>query len=204
MRNSVRLGLLASILIAGCVDASDASDSDTLEAAISHAKHARVCNDAGAEVNCHAHVLVDDDAQPLAASGPAGYGPSDLRDAYKITGSGSSGTIIAIVDAYGYPNAEQDLAVYRSTFGLPPCTTANGCFKKVDQNGGTKYPKTDTGWSQEAALDLDMASAMCPNCKLILVEASSASMTNLGQSVNTAVNLGATVVSNSYGGGESS
>jgi len=203
MRTSVRLGLLASLLVAGCMDPSDASDSDTLEAAISHAKHARVCS-GPEEVQCHARVLVDDNLEPLAASGPAGYGPSDLRDAYKISGSGSSTTIIAIVDAYGYPNAEQDLAVYRSTFGLPPCTTANGCFKKVDQNGGSSFPRADTGWSQEAALDLDMASAMCPNCKLILVEAKTPSMTNLGTCVNTAVALGATVVSNSYGGGESS
>ena len=82
---------------------------------------------------------------------------------------------IAIVDAYGYPNAESDLAVYRAQYGLPPCTTANGCFKKVNQNGVQRsYPRDDTGWAQESALDLDMASAMCPGCKLVLVEANSA------------------------------
>jgi subtilase family serine protease len=187
------------------MDPADGSDAGTLEEAIAHAPHAAVCPDGGpGNAHCHARVLVDDAGAPLAASAPAGYGPSDLRSAYNITSSGSSGTIIAIVDAYGYPNAESDLATYRSTFGLPPCTSANGCFRKVDQNGGTNFPRSDTGWSQEAALDLDMASAMCPNCQLILVEASSSSMTNLGTGVNTAVRLGAHVVSNSYGGGESS
>ncbi|HVU30566.1 MAG TPA: S53 family peptidase [Sphingomicrobium sp.] len=134
---------------------------------------------------------------------PSGYGPSDLRSAYKVTTSGTSSYTIAIVDAYGYPNAEKDLAVYRAQYGLPACTTANGCFKKVNQNGvAGSYPRTDTGWSQEQALDLDMASAMCPNCKIILVQASTASLGNLAKAVNTAVAMGANAISNSYGGSE--
>src|SRR5213075_3494493 len=77
--------------------------------------------------------------------------------AYKVTGGGSSGYTIAIVDAYGYANAERDLSVYRAQYGLPPCTTANGCFKKVNQTGAaSSYPRADTGWAQEQALDLDM------------------------------------------------
>ena len=134
---------------------------------------------------------------------PSGYGPADLRSAYGVTSSGTSAYTIAIVDAYGYPNAESDLATYRSQFGLAPCTTANGCFKKVNQNGvAGSYPRTDTGWDQEQALDLDMASAMCPNCKIILVQAASSSLSNLGTAVNTAAKLGANAISNSYGGGE--
>lgn len=133
---------------------------------------------------------------------PSGYGPSDLRSAYKVTGSGSSTYTIAIVDAYGYPNAEADLATYRSQYGLPACTTANGCFKKVNQNGTTAYPRTDTGWDQEQALDLDMASAMCPNCHIILVQATSATFGNLATAENYAA-AHANAVSNSYGGGES-
>ncbi|MGE5184261.1 MAG: peptidase S8, partial [Acidobacteriota bacterium] len=156
------------------------------------------------EMACHAHVVVDASGAPAATTAPTGYGPADLRSAYNITGTGSSIITVAIVDAYGYSNAEADLGVYRSQFGLPACTTANGCFRKVDQNGGTKYPRNNTGWEQETALDLDMVSAMCPTCKILLVEASSSSMTNLGTAVNTAVALGASVVSNSYGGGESS
>jgi subtilase family serine protease len=135
---------------------------------------------------------------------PSGYGPSDLRSAYKVTGTGSSSYTIAIVDAYGYPNAESDLATYRSQYGLPACTTANGCFQKVNQSGvAGNYPRTDTGWDQEQALDLDMASAMCPDCKILLVQASTSSLSNLATAVNTAVSLGADAVSNSYGGGES-
>jgi subtilase family serine protease len=164
-------------------------------------KHAAACAP-GDEMTCHARVIVDDSALPLASAGPSGLVPADLRDAYKVTGTGSSSTIIAIVDAYGYPTAESDLAVYRSQFGLPPCTTANGCFQKVDQRGGTAYPRTDVGWDQEQALDLDMASAMCPSCKLVLVQADTATSANLGASVDTAANMGAHVISNSYGGGE--
>jgi subtilase family serine protease len=157
---------------------------------------------------CHAHVVTNAQGIPMNgkvsrnAATPSGYGPADLQSAYKITGGGSGATI-AIVDAYGYTNAESDLAVYRAQYGLPPCTTANGCFKKVDQNGGKNYPRMDVGWAQESALDLDMASAMCPNCKLVLVEATSATYGNLGTAVRTAAAIpGVTVISNSYGGSE--
>jgi hypothetical protein len=169
-------------------------------------KHAAVCPGPAAPgtARCHSHVVVDKSGHPLATSGPAGYRPSDLRNAYNVTGTGTAGTLIAIVDAYGYPNAESDLAVYRAQFGLPPCTTANGCFRKVNQSGVQgNYPRTNTAWSQETALDLDMASAMCPNCSLLLVEANSNSYLNLALAVNTAEALGAHVISNSYGGAES-
>jgi subtilase family serine protease len=109
---------------------------------------------------------------------------------------------VAIVDAYNDPNAESDLAVYRSTYGLPACTTANGCFHKVDQNGGTSYPRGNTGWAEEISLDLDMVSATCPNCHILLVEAASNSFLNLFAAENTAVRLGANAVSNSYGASE--
>jgi subtilase family serine protease len=114
-----------------------------------------------------------------------------------------SGQVIALVDAFDYPTAESDLAVYRAKFGLPPCTTTNGCLRRVNQNGvAGSYPRYDSGWSQEAALDLDVTSAVCPNCQLILVEASSNSMSDLAAAVDTAANLGATVISNSWGGNE--
>ncbi|MDT7846009.1 S53 family peptidase [Streptomyces justiciae] len=142
------------------------------------------------------------------ATTPSGYGPSDLQDAYGLTSaaaSNGSGETIAIVDAYNDPNAEADLATYRSYYGLSACTTANGCFKKVSQTGSTtSLPSSDTGWSEEISLDLDMASAICPNCNILLVEAKSATMANLGTAVNEAVKLGAKYVSNSYGGSESS
>ena len=114
------------------------------------------------------------------------------------------GQTVAVVDAYDAPTAEVDLNVYRTTYGLPPCTTANGCFTKVNQSGvqGT-YPSVDTGWAQETSLDLDMVSAACPNCHILLVEASNANVINLGIAVDTAVALGAQTISNSYGLSES-
>ncbi|MCL2554791.1 MAG: peptidase S8 [Actinomycetia bacterium] len=138
------------------------------------------------------------------AATPSGYGPSDLQSAYALPSTGGSGATVAIVDAYDDPNAESDLATYRAQYGLPACTTANGCFKKVGQSGTSTLPSADAGWAEEISLDLDMVSATCPSCHILLVEATSATMANLGKSVNTAVSLGAKYVSNSYGGGESS
>ncbi|WP_441249225.1 putative Ig domain-containing protein [Kitasatospora sp. McL0602] len=134
---------------------------------------------------------------------PSGLGPTDLVSAYKLPSSGA-GQTVAIVDANDDPNAESDLAAYRSQYGLPACTTANGCFQKLDQRGGTSYPAADSGWAGEISLDVDMVSAVCPSCHIMLVEADSATMENLGAAVNTAVAKGAKYVSNSYGGGESS
>jgi hypothetical protein len=136
---------------------------------------------------------------------PQGFGPTDLISAYKLPTSGGTGQTVAIVDAQDDPNAEADLGVYRTQYGLPPCTTSNGCFKKVNQNGVQgSYPTADSGWAGEISLDLDMVSAVCPSCKIILVEVTSATTADLGAGVNTAASLGANVISNSYGGPEDS
>jgi len=136
---------------------------------------------------------------------PSGYGPSDLQSAYNLPSNGGSGATVAIVDAYDDPNAESDLAAYRSQYGLPSCTTANGCFEKVSQTGSTtSLPTADSGWAGEISLDLDMVSAVAPNAHILLVEANSSSMSDLGTAVNRAVTMGAKYVSNSYGGSESS
>lgn len=140
-----------------------------------------------------------------AASAPGGLNPNNLQSAYKLpSSSAGSGQTVAIVDAFNDPNAASDLATYRSQFGLPACTTANGCFRQVNENGGTNLPRSNTGWAEEISLDVDMVSAICPNCHILLVEASSASFTDLGTAVNEAVALGANTVSNSYGGSEGS
>ena len=176
--------------------------------------HVEACPQAPAGfARCHAHIVSDSDGRHLtnrfarnarAQLVPQGYAPADLRAAYNITATGSAGTTIAIVDAYGYTKAEDDLAVYRSQFGLPACSSASGCFAKYNENGQkTNLPRMNVGWAQETALDLDMASAMCPNCKIVLVEASSASFADLAAAENEAARLGALVISNSYGGGES-
>jgi subtilase family serine protease len=144
---------------------------------------------------------------PLLVSPPPGsYGPADIQSAYALpSGTAGSGMTVAVVDAYDLPTAEADLAVYRSQYSLPPCTTANGCFRKVNQDGVTgSYPTPNAGWGQEIALDIEMVSATCPNCKILLVEADSANFSDLGPAVNTAVAMGAIAVSNSYGGDEGS
>jgi hypothetical protein len=159
------------------------------------------------QMSCHAIVSTDPATPEVAISPsalPAGYGPADLRSAYGIAAPGSRSATVAIVDAYDDPNAAADLAVYRGTYGLPPCTAANGCFRKVDQTGGTHYPPGDPGWAGEISLDLDMASAICPGCSILLVEANTADVADLGTAVNKAVALGARFVSNSYGGDEDS
>jgi subtilase family serine protease len=139
------------------------------------------------------------------AATPAGYGPGTLQSAYGLPSSTKGGgATVAIVDAFDDPKAEADLAVYRSHYGLPACTTAGGCFRKVNQTGGTSYPKADGGWAQEISLDLDMVSAICPKCRILLVEAKSASFADLGAAVNEAAKLGATAISNSYGGPDAS
>ena len=143
-------------------------------------------------------------AKAAAATLPAGFGPADLHAAYKLPTTGGANQTVAIVDAGDDPTAEADLAVYRSTYGLPACTTANGCFSKVNEQGKTTPVPADQGWGVEIALDLDMVSAACPQCKILLVEADQATGDDLGKSVDTAVSLGATEVSNSYGATESS
>ena len=135
---------------------------------------------------------------------PDGLSPADLRSAYHLPATGGDNQTIAIVDAGDGANAEADLAVYRQTYGLPPCTTANGCFRKVNQDGKTTPLPPDQQWGVEIALDLDMASAACPACKILLVEADNPTMDDLATAVNTAAALGATEISNSYGGNEQS
>src|SRR5579875_1342886 len=140
-----------------------------------------------------------------AAATPSGYGPADIQSAYKLAGATSGGRTVAIVDAYNDPTAASDLNTYRSQYGLPACTTSNGCFRKVNQTGGTKYPRTNSGWATEISLDLDMVSATCPDCHILLVEASSSSFSNLGAAVNYAASQpGVVAISNSYGGSDSS
>ena len=140
----------------------------------------------------------------LSGSGVGGgYAPADLRSAYNLpSASAGSGQTVAIVDAFDDPNAESDLAKYRSRYGLSACTTGNGCFRKVNQSGGTTYPSPDAGWAVEISLDLDMASAACPNCHILLVEASSNSDSDLFTAENEAAALGATEISNSWAGEE--
>jgi hypothetical protein len=134
---------------------------------------------------------------------PSGYSPANLDSAYKLSATGGSGQTVAIVDAMNDPDAASDLATYRSQWGLPACTVGNGCFRQVNQTGATSpLPANDSGWAGEESLDVDMVSAICPLCKIILVEANSADNADLYTAENEAVALGAKFVSNSWGGDE--
>ena len=212
-------GALSVFVIGSLAIASVALAAPNGNASPQARSHAPVCPGpaAAGDARCHARVVTDDQGLPLVAAArgnskgggsgsslPPGYGPAQFQTAYRLPSlSAGSGQTIGIVDAYDDPNIANDLGVYSTTFGLPACTTANGCFKKVNQTGGTRYPSSNAGWALEIALDVEVAHATCPNCKILLVEASSNSFANLLAAEDYATSH-ANVVSNSWGGGESS
>jgi subtilase family serine protease len=164
-------------------------------------------------IRCMSSLRLDLPIVAQATAAHSGLGAQDLQQAYNLVSAAATrgGTqTVALVDAYDDPTIESDLATYRAYYGLPPCTTANSCFRKVNQDGEQgNYPLANPDWDPEIALDTEMVSAICPLCHILLVEANSADETtvmsnpvqhsDLGASVDTAVNLGATEVSNSYG-----
>jgi len=181
----------------------------------------KVC--AAANAHCLAQVVTSSTAstKPLSTTAPLGYGANDLETAYKLPAAASSGAngTIAIIDAGAYPNLESDLGVYRAQFGLPACTTANGCLKIMDLHGGPPLPPATDPFGQfeeenvavETALDMQMASASCPGCKLLEVQIPvgdafvpndqpdlDAAMADFGTAVNQAAVQGASSVSMSY------
>jgi subtilase family serine protease len=197
---------LAALLVAGVPLALAASG----QAVNGHANYHAVCPsaDAGA-ARCHAQIVTDSHGNPAAASLPSGYGPAQFHTAYNLPTTAGSLKTIAIVDAYDDPTIRNDLTVYSNTYGipdLPTCTSpadARTCFVKVNQNGSTtSLPRKNAGWALEIALDVEVAHAICQDCKIILVEASSNSFANLAAAVDQAALLGANVISNSYGGSE--
>ncbi|VVJ18632.1 Peptidase S8 and S53 [Amycolatopsis camponoti] len=140
---------------------------------------------------------------PALADGPIGWGADDLASAYRLPASPGPETVVGISIAYDAPNLEADLAVYRAQYGLPPCTTVNGCFRKVNQQGlAAPLPEADFGWALESTLDVSMVSAACPSCRLVVVEGNTPGFADLAETEDTAVRLGASVVSNSYGARE--
>ncbi len=161
---------------------------------------------------CFALVRTDIGGAPNAVVGkrddatggtPTGSGPSQLQAAYDLpSSSAGSGQTVALIESGDYPTAQADLNTYRAQYGLPAC--GSGCFTKVSQTGSTtKLPAEDASWAEESALDMDMVSAVCPNCHILMVEATSATNANLAAATNEAATLGATEISNSYGGSES-
>jgi subtilase family serine protease len=170
--------------------------------------HKPVCPDVETgKARCHLHVVTDNNTNPLTSSTPpsSAYTPAQLQTAYNLPTTVINGKTqtIAIVDAYDSPTIANDLTVYSQQFGLPACTTANGCFKKVNQNGlQGSYPNANSGWELEISLDVEIAHAICQNCKIVLVEANSNSYSDLLTAEQQAVKQGANVISNSWGGTE--
>jgi hypothetical protein len=155
-------------------------------------------------VHSPTRVLTAADGSVLATATPTGWGADDLQAAYHLPASGTSVGTIAIVDAYGAPALESDLARYRAYYHLPPCTRANGCLTIVNQNGTTsplpKPPAAGTfDWALEQTIDVDMASVGCPSCKLIVIETDDESFVPMFNAQQLAVALGASVISDSWG-----
>jgi subtilase family serine protease len=213
-----RVAIMASLLLTAACSASQggfAPQSSGPQGVALNATRVRPNNGAsalpGAQLPCGFPLQAETTSCPLAininippVASPTtpssliqGYHPNQIRSAYGLVSSKKS--TVAIVDAYDDPFAESDLAVYRTAFGLGSCSAANGCLRVVNEEGvAGSYPQTNAAWDQEIALDLDMVSAVCPNCSIILVEANSASIPDLATSVDTAVAMGAKEVSNSY------
>ncbi len=200
--------------LAACVDApkesteaASLSNSVPVEIAnITPQPHAAICT--SGRLRCFAQRRADSSGRFVAYTQAQGLGATDLAAAYNLDTSVDPAATIAIVDAYGYTNLASDLATYRSHYGLPACTVANGCLKIVNQNGATSplpsNPPQNDDWTGETALDVDMASAACPKCKILVVLADDDQGDGLMIANSTAASLGATVISNSWGGPESS
>jgi subtilase family serine protease len=178
--------------------------------------YASVCPAATPQsVRCLAKVVTDEAGVPLsfdrAAGDITGYSPKQLRSAYGVSGVASGQPIIGIVDAYGYPWVYSDLKVYSGQFNLPDLPKCHGdiasspvpCIQVVNQNGGKRLPKTvDDGWATEQSMDVQTAHALCENCSILLVEANTNGFGDILPAENTAANLGASVISNSWGSAE--
>ena len=157
-------------------------------------------------------------AAPALGPVSGAYGPTDLQSAYALASAASAngaGTVVAITDAFSDPNLASDMAHYRAQYGLPACdtTTGDGCLTVVNENGASPsgVPGDRTGgWEAEQALDVEMVSAICPNCKIVMYEANSASTTDLGTAENSAAAGNSTTgvpaakfISNSWSGFDS-
>jgi subtilase family serine protease len=187
--------LLGSLLDLGCANSANRHSDSLLPAARPAAGHA----------TCFGKFVSTNGRGPDVTAGPVGYGPTQIQSAYKLAGLHANGRTVAIVDAFDDPKAEADLGAFRKAYGLAACTTANGCFRKVNENGtASPLPAGDYGWAEEISLDLDAVSSACPDCHILLVEANSATDADLMTALDSAVRLGAVAVSNSYGGAEDS
>jgi subtilase family serine protease len=203
---AVALALAATAVTAGGASAHTSSTA----AANGAAKGSRAaCAASFSAASCYARIATTAGGAALTFATPSVAGanpdagtppftPQDIHTAYNLPVNAPNAQTIAIVDAFDDPSAESDLAFFNSTFGLPACTTANGCFRKLNQAGNAgPYPPFNSGWALEISLDIQWAHSICQNCKIMLVEGNTNSFADLAASVNKAAQLGATVISNS-------
>ncbi|MGI8522067.1 MAG: S53 family peptidase [Nocardioides sp.] len=194
----------AALAVASLTAGVQGADAASAQGGL-HAHRVCATTPAAGSATCFAKVLVNAKGAIPNATAPlaSALSPAQVRSAYNLNATSGAGRTVAIVDAYGYTNLERDLSIYRNQYGIPACTTGNGCLKIIDQTGGTSLPRVNVGWSQEQALDVDAVSATCPDCKILMVQAKSASFADLGTAVNTAARRsGVVAISNSYGGGD--
>jgi subtilase family serine protease len=168
-------------------------DLQVAQEANKHTRYRDLCPETNSPLiaRCLGEVIIDEAATPFTTTKPAGFGPAEFRKAYGVSGEAKKTPIVAIVDAYDQPNMLSDLQTYSSTFNLPQLANCSStitksttpCFKKVDQTGGTSYPTSDSGWALEISLDVETVHAMCDNCSILLVEAKSASNSDLLKAV---------------------
>ncbi len=155
-----------------------------------------------ADHTCKSRVLVDAQGKVVTGALPSGIGADDIEKAYSIDTSLGSGVTVAVIDAFGYEDIESDLAVYRSTHGLPPCTIASGCLTVVNEDGNpTPLPPENADWIGETVLDVAMVSAACPMCNIVVVQADEDGV-GLDYGQAAAVKYGVAAISNSWGGPE--
>ncbi|MBS0210063.1 MAG: S53 family peptidase [Planctomycetes bacterium] len=179
---------------------TDTTTSDTVD----------VAADDGPQATPNLEILADaatDTTSNASSALPPGYSPAQIISAYgfgNITFAGGikgtgAGQTIAIVDAYSNPNIVADLAAFDKMYNL----AAPPKFSVVNQNGGSLLPVGNRSWAIEIALDVEWAHAIAPAANILLVEASSASLTNLMAAVNYARSAaGVSVVSMSWGASE--
>jgi subtilase family serine protease len=188
------------LVVTACAVLPAAGRTEPGPASASSVQH--ICTPAPAGyATCAAQTVVAAAGKAAAApahKGPAGYGPAELRSAYALSATAGSGRTVAVVGAYDDPTADADLAVYRRTYGLPACTSANGCFRKVSQIGTKTMPARNTAWGVETSLDLDMVSASCSACRILLVESATSSATDLSAAVDYAATQRVSAISTSY------
>jgi subtilase family serine protease len=170
----------------------------------------RTCAWPSASAACNAQVVTDARGVPLASNAllPSAYTPADFHGAYVLPDTASSAQTVGIVDAYNDPDIASDLATYDTQFGLPNLTSGapgcapGGCFEVVNESGGGSLPASNSGWALEISLDVETVHEICQNCNIVLVEAGSASLADLGAAENEAAKLGADVITNSWGAAE--